>query len=115
MTISLSESNFGPPLDLVAKTIVWLDPKSYELIGMKETVINGPGDIYKIGQVIEKERTVGATKFNNVSSRTHAFMTINVYTLVAENMVRVNKFKLLDLAGSERVSQIGAKVREDKQ
>lgn len=49
MTISISESNFRHPLDLVTKNFVWMDPANDELIGMKETVIETPEDIYKIG------------------------------------------------------------------
>lgn len=52
---------------------------------------------------MEKERTVGSTKFNSVSSRTHALIWVRVYTIVEENKVRINNLKVLDLAGSERV------------
>ena len=104
MTISLSESNFRHPLDLQSKSLIWMDPYKSVLIGMKETVITGPEDIYKLGTIVEKERTVGATKFNNVSSRTHAVIWIKVYTMVGPNKCRINHLKILDCAGSERVS-----------
>jgi hypothetical protein len=106
MTISVSESDFRDPIDLQTKALIWLDTVSNDLIGMKETVINGPEDIYKVGQIIEKERTVGATKFNNVSSRTHCLMWCKVYRIVGPDKIRINHFKVLDLAGSERVGQL---------
>lgn len=80
MTISISESNFRHPMDLITKSLIWMDPTTDELIGMKEIPIETPADIYKVGLSVEKERTVGATKFNNVSSRTHCMIWIKAYT-----------------------------------
>lgn len=48
-------------------------------MGQEETIINGPADIWKIGNVVEKERTAAATKMNAASSRTHCLMWIKLY------------------------------------
>jgi len=55
---------------------------------------------------LEKERTIGSTKFNAVSSRTHALIWLRVYTII-DDKVRINNLKVMDLAGSERIGQTG--------
>jgi hypothetical protein len=105
MTICISESPFKDPIDLVTKTPIMMDVTVNELVGMTETIIRTPSDIYKIGSILEKERTTTATKFNATSSRSHCLMWIKVYTKLEPNKVRINHLKMLDLAGSERVGQ----------
>jgi len=41
-----------------------MDVTKNELVGQTETPINSPEDVYKIGKVLEKERTVSSTKLN---------------------------------------------------
>ena len=41
-------------------------------------------------------------------------MWIKIYTLMAPNLVRINHVKVLDLAGSERIGQLGAKIKMEK-
>ena len=106
MTVTMCESNAVTPIDLVTKGYIWLDPLSNELMGGKEHLVNSYQDIFKLGAIFESERSVGATKFNYCSSRTHAMIWIRVYTVIGEDLLRVNHLKILDLAGSERVSQL---------
>lgn len=106
MTITLCESNAVHPVDLVTKGPIWLDPTTNELKGGKEHLIESYEEIFKIGAFFESERSVGATKFNQTSSRSHAMIWIRIYTITDENKVRINHVKILDLAGSERTSQI---------
>lgn len=85
MTICIAESPWRDPMDLVTKQMIMLDTVSSDLIGMKETVIRGPADIYKMGRVLQQERTTNATKFNATSSRTHCLMWFKIYTKTGDN------------------------------
>lgn len=55
-------------------------------------------------------RQVASTKMNDVSSRSHAIFTINLFKQNKEtgNLFRVSKMNLVDLAGSENISKSGA-------
>ena len=66
-------------MDLVTKKPIWLEPSSNELMGGKEHLIESYEDIFKLGSIFESERTVGATKFNSTSSRSHAMIWIRIY------------------------------------
>ena len=59
-----------------------------------------------------KSRAVGATQCNDVSSRSHAILTVHVESRVnpkgGSTELRLGKMHLVDLAGSERVSMSGA-------
>ena len=59
-----------------------------------------------------KSRAVGATQCNDVSSRSHAILTVHVESRVnpkgGETELRLGKMHLVDLAGSERVTMSGA-------
>ena len=69
----------------------------------------------------EKNRSVGATKMNLVSSRSHSIFTIHVETSETsadgDQHFRVGKLNMVDLAGSERTHKTGATgqtLRESK-
>lgn len=103
MTICVCEANYQEPRDLVSKRVIKLDPTTSEMHGQNETIINSPEDIFKIGQVIEDERSVSATKMNAGSSRTHALIWIKVYTKTSDKTVNITQMRFVDLAGSERL------------
>lgn len=104
MTITMCESPAFLPMDLTTKKPIWLEPTTNELIGGKEHMIESYEDIFRLGAHFENERSVGATKFNNTSSRSHAMIWIRLYTQIENDKVHVNHLKICDLAGSERVS-----------
>lgn len=81
MTITMCESNAVHPIDLVTKGPIWMEPTTNELMGGKEHLIENFNDIYKLGAIFESERSVGATKFNFTSSRSHAMIWIRIYTV----------------------------------
>ena len=81
MTITVCESNAVHPNDLVTKGPIWMEPTTHELMGGKEHLIENFNDIYKLGAIFESERSVGATKFNSTSSRSHAMIWIRIYTV----------------------------------
>ena len=57
MTINVCESNYQVPLDLVSKKPIKLDPITHDLLGQDETIITCAKDIFKVGHVVETERT----------------------------------------------------------
>lgn len=105
MTITICESPAMHPIDLVTGLPIWMDPMTNELMGGKEHLIESYEDIWKLGAIFESKRTVGATKFNDTSSRTHAMVWIRIYTVNGDNL-HINHLKIVDLAGSERVNNI---------
>ena len=77
--------------------------------GLKQIVVNEAAELHKILQIGRRHRSVGETKMNDDSSRSHS-----VFTLVIEcheampdgaAPIRVGKLNLVDLAGSERQSK----------
>ena len=101
----MSQSLGQHPIDLQTKAPVWLEPASNELMGGTETIIESYNDIFRMGELFESERSTGATNFNDTSSRSHAMIWIRIYTMVDDDKMRINNFKIIDLAGSERISQ----------
>ena len=64
-------------------------------------VINTAADLTLFFRTVEKERNVAGHSMNDTSSRSNAIMELRCYTKAGNN-VKINYFKLLDLAGSER-------------
>lgn len=69
-------------------------------------------DIKKVLEVGKRNRSVGATKMNQDSSRSHSVFMITIESTVQDEKgnehVRMGKLNLVDLAGSERASKTGA-------
>lgn len=81
MTITMCESLVTHPCDLTTKGPIWLEPTTNELMGGKEHLIEKYEDIFTQGALFENLRSVGATKFNKTSSRSHAMVWIRIYTI----------------------------------
>ena len=73
-------------------------------------VVKNVAQITNVLNVGQKNRSVGATKMNLNSSRSHSIFTITVEqsSRGADGHIRVGKLNLVDLAGSERQSKTGA-------
>lgn len=75
-------------------------------------VVNTADELDRIMTLGNKNRTVGATNMNALSSRSHAIFSITVESsekgLDGQQHVRMGKLHLVDLAGSERQSKTGA-------
>ena len=73
-------------------------------------VVKNVAEITNVLNVGQKNRSVGATKMNLNSSRSHSIFTITVEqsSRGADGHIRVGKLNLVDLAGSERQSKTGA-------
>ena len=69
-------------------------------------------DIKQVLEVGKRNRSVGATKMNLGSSRSHSVFTITIESTMRDERgdehVRVGKLNLVDLAGSERATKTGA-------
>ncbi len=85
--------------------------------GLSEWVVRSPSDVYDLMARGARARTTGATRLNELSSRSHAIFIIVVEKStvtkgqpgqVLEPTVRMGKLNLVDLAGSERVRMTGA-------
>lgn len=75
-------------------------------------VVNNVNDLKKLKTAGDKHRALGSTKMNQRSSRSHTIFTITIETVIgvdnpATSVVRVGKFHLIDLAGSERQAKTG--------
>eukprot|EP00735_Rhodelphis_limneticus_P000796 TRINITY_DN11325_c0_g1::TRINITY_DN11325_c0_g1_i1::g.26391::m.26391 TRINITY_DN11325_c0_g1::TRINITY_DN11325_c0_g1_i1::g.26391 ORF type:complete len:507 (+),score=136.45,sp/Q5JKW1/KN14C_ORYSJ/42.89/4e-112,Kinesin/PF00225.18/3.1e+03,Kinesin/PF00225.18/2.3e-108,CorA/PF01544.13/0.12,CorA/PF01544.13/4.8e+02,Coiled-coil_56/PF09813.4/0.23,Coiled-coil_56/PF09813.4/2.5e+03,Filament/PF00038.16/2.3,Filament/PF00038.16/23,DUF1664/PF07889.7/6.1,DUF1664/PF07889.7/52,DUF1664/PF07889.7/25,DUF1664/PF07889.7/5.2e+0 len=71
--------------------------------------VNSHGDILEIMKEGAKNRSVGATKMNEQSSRSHCMLSIFVSCeSKVSHTTALGKLHLVDLAGSERVSKSGA-------
>lgn len=75
-------------------------------------VVNNVADLKRLKKAGDKQRAFGSTKMNQRSSRSHTIFTITIETEVATDKpemstVRVGKFHLIDLAGSERQAKTG--------
>lgn len=107
--------------------------------GLSEWIVRSPSDVYKLMERGSIARATGATKMNEISSRSHAIFQLIIEKSVLEDLgdgqacdgdmaiaaalagdegtgaeamrqtVRVGKLNLVDLAGSERVHVTGAK------
>jgi len=60
---------------------------------------------------VERERNISGTAMNSTSSRSNAIMELKCYTKNGNNYT-VNYFKILDLAGSERVKKAMTEKKE---
>ncbi|KAL5336019.1 kinesin-domain-containing protein [Aspergillus crustosus] len=76
--------------------------------GMQESCIDSPSAGIKLLQMGSRKRQVAATKCNDLSSRTHTILTINVLTRTSKESITSGKLNLVDLAGSENIQQSGA-------
>lgn len=97
-----------------SKTALELKEASGATVMVKGLTIRRVTSANEIDQVMrdgKKNRSVGSTNMNQVSSRSHAIFTIVVECSRLEasgERVRMGKLNLVDLAGSERQSKTGA-------
>ncbi|KAG2483602.1 hypothetical protein HYH03_017544 [Edaphochlamys debaryana] len=95
--------------------------------GLSEWVVRSPAEVYQLMQRGQSLRATGATKLNEVSSRSHAVCVVIVEKCsnngqgedaegagrggpdgASMQSIKVGKLNLVDLAGSERVHVTGA-------
>lgn len=74
-------------------------------------VVHNADDLDNIMRLGNKNRAVGSTLVNMVSSRSHAIFSITIESSATEGQetkVKMGKLQLVDLAGSERQSKTQA-------
>ncbi|CAD7943855.1 unnamed protein product [Amoebophrya sp. A25] len=70
-------------------------------------VVKSVDEMHQVMAQGTRNRSVGQTKMNETSSRSHSIFTITIETS-ANGHIRVGKLNMVDLAGSERQSKTGA-------
>lgn len=81
---------------------IYIEDLSEHYVGCEEEVL----DLIKIGS---ENRTVGETKMNAVSSRSHSIFAMTIHqNNMTTNVAKTGKLFLVDLAGSEKVSKTEA-------
>ena len=78
-------------------------PRRGQVPGLTEVAVASLDEARAVLAAGAKRRTVGSTRMNTVSSRSHAILTVNIL----RNGL-CGKLSLVDLAGSERVRKTGA-------
>ncbi len=73
--------------------------------GLTEQHVNSSKDILELIKDGTDNRTVAATSINNVSSRSHAVLSITIGKTYADGSQTFSKLHLVDLAGSENVGR----------
>jgi len=85
--------------------------------GLTHTVVKSSAELITIMDKGNGNRTVGATRMNAGSSRSHSIFVINIETVTHDEETNDDRFtagklNLVDLAGSERQSKTGAEVQQ---
>ncbi|CDI87232.1 kinesin motor domain-containing protein, putative [Eimeria praecox] len=76
--------------------------------GLSAFAVKSAEELSKLLATGQRNRKVGATLMNAVSSRSHSIFTLAVESADKEGRVRMGKLNLVDLAGSERQSKAGS-------
>ncbi|XP_027201537.1 kinesin-like protein KIF3A [Dermatophagoides pteronyssinus] len=107
-------ANSGSKKNIGQKTLELKENQNGKIIikDLSNFVINNVMDLKKLKETGDKYRSFGSTRMNQRSSRSHTIFTITIETEIgADNpetsIVRVGKFHLIDLAGSERQTKTG--------
>eukprot|EP00049_Salpingoeca_infusionum_P018096 m.355764 g.355764 ORF g.355764 m.355764 type:complete len:870 (+) comp17333_c0_seq1:119-2728(+) len=84
-------------------------PEGTYVGGLIEEQVKTQDDVLRVMETGDQNRTVGATKMNTDSSRSHLLLqlTVNGYNTISKASTS-GKLTLVDLAGSERVSKTDA-------
>ncbi|XP_053701125.1 kinesin-like protein KIF3B isoform X1 [Synchiropus splendidus] len=86
---------------------------------LSSVVTKNAAEIQQVMNIGDQSRSVGFTKMNERSSRSHAIFVITVECSETgpdgEDHIRVGKLNMVDLAGSERQSKTGAKGKRLKE
>jgi len=79
--------------------------KGVYIQGLTERLVYNSDDILSSISTGAKQRRISSTHVNNVSSRSHAVLTITISQLGIDESEIISKLNLVDLAGSENVGR----------
>ena len=81
--------------------------------GAKEEIVKSVEDVMELLALGEKNRSVGCTNMNEMSSRSHSILRIVIegrtHVTKTKKAIKFSVLNMIDLAGSERASRTGAK------
>ena len=75
---------------------------------LSERMLTSFQDVMNLLEVGDRNRHVGETNMNELSSRSHTIFRMTIESQDKAGLVRVSLLNLVDLAGSERVGHTGA-------
>eukprot|EP00854_Cymbomonas_tetramitiformis_P004651 gene4651-5695_t len=91
----------------------------FEAVAVTETTVETPAEVFTLMDKGDTARTVGSTRMNAHSSRSHAMFRLQLQCirLQGENAGSVmrSQMNFVDLAGSERQSKTGAEGKQQKE
>jgi kinesin family protein C1 len=86
---------------------------SSDVVGNVCATVEKEEDVYEILSFASSKRCVKATNSNVESSRSHMLFTIHFVAYRSDNIMRVGKLHICDLAGSERLDKSGCHMISD--
>eukprot|EP01069_Polyplicarium_translucidae_P008321 Polyplicarium_translucidae@DN3214_c0_g1_i4.p1 len=92
--------------------------KSLSVDKLEEIPVNNPQDIYNILSIAVKKRHTAETLLNRMSSRSHCIFSITIHmketNIDGEDVIKIGKLNLVDLAGAENIQRSGANTVKDR-
>ncbi|KAJ3744704.1 kinesin 2 [Lentinula detonsa] len=87
--------------------------------GIEEVPVKSSADALALLAKGSERRQIAATKFNDHSSRSHSIFSLTVHTkeagVVGEDLLRIGKLNMVDLAGSENIGRSGAENKRARE
>ncbi|KZV84431.1 kinesin 2 [Exidia glandulosa HHB12029] len=87
--------------------------KGVTIQGLKEVTVKDAADAVTLLLKGSERKQIASTKFNDHSSRSHTIFTLTVHTkehgAIGDDLLKVGKLNLVDLAGAENIGRSGAK------
>ncbi|KAJ3845075.1 kinesin 2 [Lentinula raphanica] len=87
--------------------------------GIEEVPVKSSADALALLTKGSERRQIAATKFNDHSSRSHSIFSLTVHTkeagVVGEDLLRIGKLNMVDLAGSENIGRSGAENKRARE
>ncbi|KAF5391361.1 hypothetical protein D9757_001867 [Collybiopsis confluens] len=87
--------------------------------GIEDIPVKSSADALVLLTKGSERRQIAATKFNDHSSRSHSIFSLTVHTkepgVVGEDLLRIGKLNMVDLAGSENIGRSGAENKRARE
>ncbi|KAF9075277.1 P-loop containing nucleoside triphosphate hydrolase protein [Rhodocollybia butyracea] len=87
--------------------------------GIEDVPVKSSADALALLTKGSERRQIAATKFNDHSSRSHSIFSLTVHTkesgVVGEDLLRIGKLNMVDLAGSENIGRSGAENKRARE